>query len=207
MAATEMMRVRVLGVDPGLAALGWCVIERTPHGWRHYADGFVKTKPADGDDITRATIIYRAMRDVIVSHRPQVVISEAWRHYEGAPTTAAHQLGLVVGAVRFAAIVCDAEHVEGMRAQDWRTALGLSRSADKAEAQERVRVILGLARAITPQHASDSAAVALAWAHAQPRGGVQQPAQRPPAGADGGGCVMPSRSPRSGRVARGLGRR
>lgn len=198
---------RILGVDPGIAALGWCVIERAPSGWRHYADGVVKTTPADGDDLTRVTIIYRALRDVIESHAARVVVSEAWRHYAGAPTTAAYQLGLVVAAVRLVALACDAEHGEGMRAQDWRTALGLSRRADKAEAQERVRVVLGLPRAIAPQHASDAAAVALAWAHSQPRRGVQQPAQRPPVGSDGGEGVAPSRGPRSGRVARGRGRR
>lgn len=47
------------------------------------------------------------------------------------------------------------------RAQGWRTALGLPRTATKAQCQERVRAVLGLARPIRPQHANDAAAVAV----------------------------------------------
>lgn len=155
---------RILGVDPGLAACGWAVIERAADRWRLYAHGCIKTSPADGDALTRATMIHRALRDVIDSHRPQCVVSEAWRFYEGAHTTQAHELGMVVASVHLAAVVSDLEHVEGGRAQDWRRSLGLPTDASKAECQRRVAAALGLPGVITPQHASDAAAVALVYA-------------------------------------------
>lgn len=158
------MSSRILGVDPGLAACGWAVIERAATRWTLYAHGVVKTAPADGDALTRATMIHRALRDVIESHRPACVVSEAWRFYEGAHTTQAHELGMVVAAVRFAAVASDLEHVEGARAQDWRSAFGLPRDATKAACQQRVAAALGLPGVITPQHASDAAAVALVYA-------------------------------------------
>jgi len=185
---------RILGVDPGLAACGWAVLERAADRWRLYAHGCVRTTPADGDALTRATMVHRALRDVIDSHRPSRVVSEAWRFYEGAATTQAHELGLVVASVHLAAVVSDLEHVEGGRAQDWRHALGLPVDAPKAACQQRVAAALGLPGVISPQHASDAAAVALVYAS-----GARVPAAAPlealagaRAGADGA-KVVPTR--------------
>lgn len=155
---------RVMGVDPGLAACGWAIIERAADRWRLYAHGCVKTTPADGDDITRAVMIHRALRDVIESHTPRVLVTEAWRYYEGAATTQAHALGMVVASAHLAAVVCGIEHLEGGRAQDWRRALGLRAEATKAACQQRVAAALGRPAVISPQHASDAAAVALVYA-------------------------------------------
>ncbi len=160
------MTARILGVDVGLAACGWAVIERTADRWALYAHGCVKTTPADGDDITRAVMIHRAMRDVIESHAPRVVVTEAWRFYEGAATTQAHALGMVVAAVHLAAVVCGVDHAEGARAQDWRRSLGLPTDAGKAACQQRVAAALGRPAVIAPQHASDAAAVALVYGSA-----------------------------------------
>lgn len=168
------MTARILGVDVGLAACGWAVLERAADRWTLYAHGCVKTTPADGDDITRAVMIHRALRDVIESHAPRVLVSEAWRYYEGAATTQAHALGMVVAAVHLAAVVCGVDHAEGARAQDWRRSLGLPVDATKAACQQRVAAALGLPGAITPQHASDAAAVALVYAS-----GSRMPAAAP----------------------------
>ena len=160
------MTARILGVDVGLAACGWAVIERAADRWALYAHGCVKTTPADGDDITRAIMVHRAMRDVIESHAPRVVVTEAWRYYPDSDTTQAHALGMVIAAVHLAAVVCGIEHLEGGRAQDWRRALGLRAEATKAACQQRVAAALGRPAVISPQHASDAAAVALVYGSA-----------------------------------------
>ena len=181
------MTARILGVDVGLAACGWAVIERTADRWALYAHGCVKTTPADGDDITRAVMIHRAMRDVIESHTPRVLVSEAWRFYEGAATTQAHALGMVVAAVHLAAVVCGVDHAEGARAQDWRRALGLPTDAGKAACQQRVAAALGRPAVIAPQHASDAAAVALVYGSAarMPVAAPQEAIAGARAGSDG----------------------
>lgn len=195
------MTARILGVDVGLASCGWAVIERAADRWALYAHGCVKTTPADGDDITRAIMIHRAMRDVIESHAPRVVVTEAWRYYPDSDTTQAHALGMVIAAVHLAAVVCGVDHAEGARAQDWRRALGLRAEATKAACQQRVAAALGRPAVISPQHASDAAAVALVYGSA-----VRMPVAAPQtalagarAGSDGAKGVPAHGRPQNGR--------
>lgn len=160
--------VWIMGVDPGLASCGWAVLRCARGTVALVATGCVATASSEGSDIERAVSIGVALRRVMMEHAVDEVVTEAWRHYAGSATTEGHTLGLVIGAVAMAAREEQAEHVEGLRAQDWRTTLGLSRSATKAEAQARVRVALGLPKVIRPQHASDAAAVALCRARSRP---------------------------------------
>lgn len=190
-----------MGVDPGLAACGWAIIERAADRWRLYAHGCVKTTPADGDDITRALMVHRALRDVIESHAPRVLVTEAWRYYPDSDTTQAHALGMVVAAAHLAAVVCGIEHVEGGRAQDWRRSLGLPTDARKATCQQRVAAALGRPAVIVPQHASDAAAVALVYA-----AGARMPIAAPQtaiagalAGSDGAKVFPTGRQAQGGR--------
>lgn len=195
------MTGRVMGVDPGLAACGWAIIERAADRWRLYAHGCAKTTPADGDDITRALMVHRALRDVIESHTPRVVVTEAWRFYEGAATTQAHALGMVVAAVHLAAVVCGVDHAEGARAQDWRRALGLRAEATKAACQQRVAAALGRPAVISPQHASDAAAVALVYGSAarMPVAAPQEAVAGARVGSDGAKVFPTGRQAQGGR--------
>lgn len=152
---------RVLGVDPGLASCGWAVLSVEGRALSLVAHGCVVTSPDDGDDITRAVSVASAVGDVARAHEVKRVVSEAWRHYEQSDATTAHTMGLVVGALAMAARACGVEFREGPRAQEWRVALGLPRTATKAQCQERVRAALGLAKVIKPQHASDAASLAM----------------------------------------------
>ena len=68
---------------------------------------------------------------------------------------------MVLGMIGAVCRAMGVRHVEGERAQGWRHALGLARTASKADAQERVRAVLGIAKVIRPSHASDAAAVAI----------------------------------------------
>jgi Holliday junction resolvasome RuvABC endonuclease subunit len=106
-------------------------------------------------------MLARDLGALIVGAHPAAVATEAWCHYAQSATTQAHALGLVLGMVRAVCVGAGVRHVEGERAQGWRTALGLSRSATKAACQERVRAVLGLDKVIKPQHSSDAAAVAI----------------------------------------------
>lgn len=195
------MTGRIMGVDPGLAACGWAIIERAADRWRLYAHGCVKTTPADGDDITRALMAHRALRDVIESHTPRVLVTEAWRFYEGAATTQAHALGMVVASVHLAAVVCGIEHVEGGRAQDWRRAIGLPADAGKATCHQRVAAALGRPAVISPQHSSDAAAVALVYASGarMPVAAPQEAVAVARAGSDGAKAVPVRGKARNGR--------
>lgn len=158
------MPLRILGVDPGLADLGWAVVEVAGDVTRLVAHGAVSTKPADGTDLDRVVLIASAVQALIEDHAPHAVAVEPWVAVyagKGANTTASHVLGCVLGAVRTVCAGARVRFIEGERAQGWRVALGLPRTAAKPACQERVRVVLGLSKVIRPQHASDAAAVAI----------------------------------------------
>lgn len=154
----------VLGLDPGLAALGWAVVERVGPGVVLRAHGVLATGPADGTPLTRVGLLSDGVVALLEEHGPALVVTEAWVDGyagKGADTTAAYALGMVLGMIRVVCRRADVVHCEGERAQGWRIALGLPRTASKADAQERVRAVLGLGKVIRPQHASDAAAVAI----------------------------------------------
>lgn len=157
--------VRVMGIDPGLAALGWAVVERDGSRLRLAGHGCLATTPAQGSDLDRVELLARGLREVLSAHSPGLAVTEAWVHYggegKGSASTQAHSIGIVLGMVRTVCASAGVRHVEGERAQGWRTALGLPRTASKAAAQERVAKVLGLAKVIRPSHASDAAAVAI----------------------------------------------
>lgn len=155
---------RVLGVDPGLAACGWALVERVGTGVELRGHGVLTTTPDDGSDLARVELLSARLAALLGAQRPDVVASEAWvRRYagKGAASPHAHTLGLVIGAVRAVCLAAGVEHREGARAQGWRTALGLPRTASKAAAQDRVRAVLRHPQVIRPQHANDAAAVAI----------------------------------------------
>ena len=150
----------VLGLDPGIAPTGWGIVRRDGTRTVHLAHGVLKTDP-DAADHARAVQLALGLATVLRDHRPDVVAIERWVHYGQSATVAAHTLGHVIGALFTACSVAGVPTVSTSRAQDWRTALGLSRSATKAQAQERVRAALGLRDVVRPQHASDALAVAI----------------------------------------------
>lgn len=158
----------VLGIDPGLASLGWAVVERDGARPCLVAAGCFTTEPTDGSDLARVGLLSDRVAELLATYRPALVATEAWCHYGQSATTQAHALGMVLGAIRATCRPMGVRHDEGERAQGWRTALGLPRTASKAECQERVRAVLGLAKVIRPSHASDAAAVAIVAAQ---RGG------------------------------------
>ncbi|MBI5246442.1 MAG: crossover junction endodeoxyribonuclease RuvC, partial [Elusimicrobia bacterium] len=66
---------RVLGVDPGLAATGWAVLEPGPGRPRVVASGTLRTAPSD-DLGSRLALIARGLRAAIAAHRPGVAAVE-----------------------------------------------------------------------------------------------------------------------------------
>lgn len=153
--------VVVLGLDPGLASLGWGVVRREGTRSVHVAHGCVTTHNGEGSDHERVAALATSLRLLIGLHKPALVAVERWVCYGQSATTQAHTVGLVLGMI---ATVCASEQVLMVaqhRAQDWRSAIGLHVTASKANAQERVQRVLGLADVPRPQHAADALAVAV----------------------------------------------
>ena len=61
--------IRLLGLDPGLRATGWGVIEADGNRLRHVADGAVRP-PAEGSLAARLAALRAALARVVDTHRP-----------------------------------------------------------------------------------------------------------------------------------------
>lgn len=148
----------VLGIDPGLAALGWGVIQFTRGVPAYLAHGVVTTEPG-GEEWARARVQMRAVQRLAMEHQANAIGAEAWNYYTKQVTTASHQLGLVIGGIIGVSTV---PVVSAGTASEWRRSLGLPHQCSKPDVQKFVQQRLGMAKIPRPQHASDALAVALA---------------------------------------------
>ncbi|MCK4516058.1 MAG: crossover junction endodeoxyribonuclease RuvC, partial [Spirochaetaceae bacterium] len=62
--------IRVLGIDPGLASMGWGVVEVDGTRYRHIAHGVVKTSPRESPG-ERLMKLHREISSIIGTYGPQ----------------------------------------------------------------------------------------------------------------------------------------
>jgi crossover junction endodeoxyribonuclease RuvC len=67
--------IRILGLDPGLSAMGWGVIDVAGMRLSHVAHGVIATKPALGLAL-RLMALHRELAAVIAVHRPAAISVE-----------------------------------------------------------------------------------------------------------------------------------
>lgn len=153
--------LRVLGIDPGLADVGWGAIET--HGGRSFLLGYGVIQTRAGQDIAaRLDTIYRRVSELIDELDPAVVAIENLYFAKNAKTA------MVVAHGRAAAILATAGH--GIRLCEYtplqiKQALTGHGRAGKAQIQSMVRVVLGLEEVPRPDHAADALAAALCHIH------------------------------------------
>ncbi len=146
-----------LGIDPGLASLGWGVVAREGSALRHVYNGTLHTKPDDGADETRAVRLGREVRTLLDAARPDMVALERWVYYPDAEPHQSHALGLVIGAVL--AQLTPSTPLVLLRAVDTRHAMGLAKDASKDTVARRVEQLLRVRGG--SQHSRDALAIAL----------------------------------------------
>ena len=69
------LAIRILGLDPGLSAMGWGVIEVTGSRLAHVAHGVIATKPAAGLAY-RLMTLHQTLTAVIAEHGPSAIAVE-----------------------------------------------------------------------------------------------------------------------------------
>ena len=154
--------MRVLGVDPGYAILGWGVVEYSLSRHRLVACGAVETN----NEISmpeRLKMLYAGLCDVIAEYDPDVASVEELFFNSNAKTA------IKVGEARGAAILACAN--TGLPVYEY-TPLQIKQAltgygrADKKQIQEMVKRILGLDEAPKPDDAADAVATAICHANA-----------------------------------------
>ncbi len=151
--------MRVLGIDPGLRATGWGVVEVDGARLRHIANGVCRSEGTALSD--RLLSLYRALSAVVETHAPDAAAVEAtFVNRDGAGT-------LKLGQARGIAMLVPAE--AGLEVGEYapnavkKTVVGVGH-ADKAQVLHMVKMQLPGAE-VTGADAADALAIAICHAH------------------------------------------
>ena len=156
--------MRVLGIDPGIAACGYGIVHADGGRLRVVDHGWWPTPARDRPE-RRLKRIHDEVADLIARHEPDSAALE--ESYVGADARTALSVGQARGAVLVACAKAGLACSEYPPATVKSTVCGYGR-AEKAQVQRMVRAILGLAEVPTPHHAADALAVAICHALAPP---------------------------------------
>ena len=155
--------IRVLGVDPGLADVGYGIIDWSlDHSvGNHLVHGVIRT-PKSEDLAERLYRIYTELDELIAEYRPEVCSIEQLYFARNVKTA------MSVAHGRAACILATARHrcrvFEYTPLQIKQAMTGYGR-ASKKQIQAMVRSILSLDEIPRPDHASDALATALCHMH------------------------------------------
>lgn len=152
----------VLGVDPGTAATGYGIVERTGNRLRAVDFGCLETTPAQALAV-RLMEIHRAVGELIEQHRPALIGVE--RLFFNRNVQTAFAVGQARGVVLLAAAQAGLPVVEYGPHEVKMAVTGYGR-ADKMQVQRMVQAVLGMETLPRPDDAADALAVAICVAHA-----------------------------------------
>ena len=149
--------IRILGIDPGIAATGWGVIEAEGSKFRSLDYGYIKTTPSQTPG-QRLMIIFDTIRRIIDMYEPGKAGIEdiffARNKLSAIPVAQAK--GVILLAMESAKI----ETFVFTPLQIKQALTGNGR-AEKDQVQEMVKLILGIKEKIKPDHAADALAAAI----------------------------------------------
>lgn len=162
--------MRVLGIDPGLARLGYGIVDVAGSQLQCVTYGCIETQ-AHTPLVERLQIIFHTLTELLKTHHPDVMAVEEL-FFNRNTTTA-----FTVAQARGVALLSAAEHqtalAEYTPMQVKQAVTGYGR-ADKTQIQQMVKVLLGLAQLPKPDDAADALAVAITHGHSAPTVGLNQ---------------------------------
>jgi len=156
--------VRVLGIDPGIAACGYGVVEAEGGRLRAVDYGSWSTSARERLEL-RLRVIHDRVVELVELHEPDAVALE--ESYVGVDARTALFVGQARGAVLVACASAEVACAEYPPAAVKQAVCGYGR-AEKEQVQRMVKAILGLDDKPTPHHAADALAVAICHALAPP---------------------------------------
>jgi len=150
----------VLGLDPGLATMGYGLIEGDGRTLQTIAYGVLRT-PAKLATSDRLMLLHQELTTLLNQYRPNVAAVEELFYSTNARTA------ILVGEARGAMLLTLAE--AGIVVAEY-TPLQVKQAitgyggADKVQMQEMVRLLLGLSEKPHPDDAADALAISI-WHH------------------------------------------
>ena len=149
---------RVIGFDPGLAIVGYGVMDYEDFNRRSLVDYGVIRTPKEESFPARLALIYKGVMELIEKYQPTDIAAEELFFNTNITTgiNVAHARGVLL----LAAVHHCGNLFEYTPLQIKQAITGYGR-ADKKQMQEMVRIHLGLSKIPKPDDAADALAVAL----------------------------------------------
>ena len=159
--------MKVLGIDPGTAALGYGIVERTGGRLREVDHGCLTTS-ADLPLPERLLAIHALVDELLALHEPDLMGVERLFFSRNVQTA------MGVGQARGVVLLAAAQHGTPVREatpNEVKSAIAGYGAADKEQVQRMVQLVLGMSELPRPDDAADALAIA-AWVANTDRGGA-----------------------------------
>jgi crossover junction endodeoxyribonuclease RuvC len=153
--------MRILGIDPGYAIVGWGVVDHRQNKFRTVDYGAITTNA--GIEFTRRLEeIYNDMTTLFARYQPDVMAIE--KLFFNTNTTTAIMVAEARGCILLAARQAGVKVYEYTPLQVKQSVTGYGR-AEKKQIQEMTRLLLGLQKIPKPDDTADALALAVCHAH------------------------------------------
>jgi crossover junction endodeoxyribonuclease RuvC len=151
----------VLGIDPGIAIVGWGVVEYVGTKFRPIAFGSITT-PKEMKTEERLHEIYLKLTDIIRQYSPDAMAVEEL--FFNTNQTTGIRVAEARGVILLAGHMCGLPIAEYTPLQVKQSVVGYGR-ADKKQVITMVTMMLGLAKPPKPDDTADALALAITHAH------------------------------------------
>ncbi len=151
----------ILGFDPGIAIVGFGVIEKNGNVIKPIQYGSIQTK-AELETEIRLKQIFDAAKEIISTYKPEAVSIE--KLYFNKNVTTAMTVGQARGVLMLAGVELNVPIYEYTPLQIKQALVGYGR-AEKKQIQEMVRMYLNLKEIPKPDDVADALAIAICHAH------------------------------------------
>jgi len=161
--------VIVLGIDPGTAALGYGIVERSGGRLREIDHGCLVTSP-DSSLPERLLAIHALVDDLLALHQPDLLAVERLFFSKNVQTA------FGVGQARGVVLLAAAQHRTPVREatpNEVKSAITGYGAADKDQVARMVQLVLGMGELPRPDDAADALAIAT-WAANTERVGAER---------------------------------
>jgi crossover junction endodeoxyribonuclease RuvC len=153
--------MRILGIDPGYAIVGWGVVDHRQNKFRTVDYGAITTN-AGVEFTRRLEEIYNDMTTLFARYQPDVMAIE--KLFFNTNTTTAIMVAEARGCILLAARQAGVKVYEYTPLQVKQSVTGYGR-AEKKQIQEMTRLLLGLQKIPKPDDTADALALAVCHAH------------------------------------------
>jgi crossover junction endodeoxyribonuclease RuvC len=152
--------LKVLGIDPGTATMGWGIVRMEGNHLKHIDHGAITTPP-DWDMPRRLSHLHDGVDELVRRHRPSAVAIEEL--FFNTNSTTAITVGQARGVAMLAAYRTGVEIFEYTPLQIKQSITSYGR-APKSQMQQMVKALLNLKEKPRPDDAADGLAAAICHA-------------------------------------------